>query len=104
MSQWKGLDYRLSNLGFMVGVPSKVYVRQISREWFLIVEAESIKGYSEYCYSFYKTKFMNNGRMTSTKVFLDKSSVRQVYNRVLNYINYLERKQNIDVKKVQKMV
>ena len=104
MSQWKGLDHRLFNLGFMVGVPSKVYVRQISKEWFLVVEGERIKGYSEYRYSFYKTKFMDDGRMTSTKIFLEKSSVRQVSNKVVNYINYLEKTQNFDVKKVQKMV
>ncbi|MEH6872641.1 hypothetical protein [Bacillus safensis] len=91
MSQWKGLDHRLSNLGFMVGVPSLVYERQLSREWFLIVEGERIKGFSEYRYSFYKTKFMKDGRMTSTKVFIERTSVRQMYNKVLNYINYLEK-------------
>lgn len=45
MSQWKGLDHRLNNLGFMVGVPSLVYERQLSREWFLIVEGERIKDF-----------------------------------------------------------
>ncbi|ODB62255.1 hypothetical protein, partial [Bacillus velezensis] len=63
------VDDQFRSLGFNVGIPLLVFVRSLSRDCMLVVEGERVKGFSEYRYTFYKTRYLPDGRMTSVKVY-----------------------------------
>ncbi len=51
----------------------------------LVVEGERVKGFSEYRYTFYKTRYLPDGRMTSVKVYMEKQSIKRVLHRVASF-------------------
>ncbi|MCY7879449.1 hypothetical protein MOB05_20400, partial [Bacillus spizizenii] len=75
------VDKRFRSLGFNVGIPSLVFVRSLSRDCMLVVEGERIKGFAEYRYTFYKTRYLPDGRMTSLKVYMENQSIKRVLHR-----------------------
>ena len=92
------VDKRFRSLGFNVGIPSLVFVRSLSRDCMLIVEGERVKGFAEYRYTFYKTRYLPDGRMTSLKVYMENQSIRRVLHRVASFLSFLERMKQIDKK------
>ncbi|MEA1024260.1 hypothetical protein U6Z35_17755 [Bacillus subtilis] len=92
------VDKRFKSLGFNVGIPSLVFVRSLSRDCMLVVEGERIKGFAEYRYTFYKTRYLPDGRMTSLKVYIEKKSIKRVLYRVASFLSFLERTKQIEKK------
>ncbi|AMK71534.1 MULTISPECIES: hypothetical protein [Bacillus] len=92
------VDKRFRSLGFNVGIPSLVFVRSLSRDCMLIVEGERVKGFAEYRYTFYKTRYLPDGRMTSLKVYMENQSIRRVLHRVASFLSFLERMKQIEKK------
>ncbi|KAA6449663.1 hypothetical protein [Bacillus swezeyi] len=90
------VDDRFRKLGFVVGMPSLVFVRNLSRDCMLVVEGETRKGYSEYRYTFYKTCYLPDGRMTSVKVYMENESIKRVLPRVASFLSFLESIKQID--------
>lgn len=88
----------IQKLGFNVGIPSLVFVRSLSRDCMLIVEGERVKGFAEYRYTFYKTRYLPDGRMTSLKVYMENQSIRRVLHRVASFLSFLERMKQIEKK------
>ncbi|BCC50918.1 MULTISPECIES: hypothetical protein [Bacillaceae] len=84
------VDREFKRLGFTVGISSLVFVRSISRECVLVVEGFRLKGFSEYRYTFYKTKYLPDGRMTSLKVYMENESIKRVLPRVASFLSFLE--------------
>ncbi|WEZ04601.1 hypothetical protein P5666_00525 [Bacillus subtilis] len=85
------VDKRFKSLGFNVGIPSLVFVRSLSRDCMLVVEGERIKGFAEYRYTFYKTRYLPDGRMTSLKVYMENQSIKRVLQRVASFLMFLKR-------------
>jgi len=85
------VDREFQRLGFTVGISSLVFIRNISRECMLVVEGSRLEGFSEYRYTFYKTKYLPNGRMTSLKVYMENESIRRVLPRVASFLSFLDR-------------
>ncbi|MBV2197880.1 hypothetical protein KQR56_19435 [Bacillus velezensis] len=79
------VDDQFRSLGFNVGIPLLVFVRSLSRDCMLVVEGERVKGFSEYRYTFYKTRYLPDGRMTSVKVYMEKQSIKRVLHRVASF-------------------
>ncbi|MBO1000535.1 hypothetical protein IOC57_22680 [Bacillus sp. SD075] len=92
------VDREFQRLGFTVGISSLVFIRNISRECMLVVEGSRLEGFSEYRYTFYKTKHLPNGRMTSLKVYMENESIRRVLPRVASFLSFLERIKQIEKK------
>ncbi|MGF9604203.1 hypothetical protein ABEW95_20835 [Bacillus subtilis] len=92
------VDKRFRSLGFNVGIPSLVFVRSLSRDCMLVVEGERVKGFAEYRYTFYKTRYFPDGRMTSLKVYMENQSIRRVLHRVASFLSFLERMKQIEKK------
>ncbi|WP_145725986.1 MULTISPECIES: hypothetical protein [Bacillus subtilis group] len=90
------IDQRFKLLGFNVGIPSLVFVRSLSRDCMLVVEGENRKGFSEYRYTFYKTRYLPDGRMTSVKVYMENESIKRVLPRVASFLSFLESIKQID--------
>ncbi|WP_017474041.1 hypothetical protein [Bacillus licheniformis] len=84
------VDNRFRRLGFNVGIPSLVFVRSLSRDCMLVVEGENRKGFSEYRYTFYKTRYLPDGRMTSVKVYMENESIKRVLPRVASFLSFME--------------
>ncbi|MEC2311323.1 hypothetical protein [Bacillus velezensis] len=84
------VDNHFKRLGFNVGIPSLVFVRSLSRDCMLVVEGERIKGFAEYRYTFYKTRYLPDGRMTSLKVYMENQSIKRVLHRVASFLSFLE--------------
>lgn len=58
----------------------------------LVVEGERVKGFAEYRYTFYKTRYLPDGRMTSLKVYMENQSIKRVLHRVASfYLSWKER-------------
>ncbi|QPZ41492.1 hypothetical protein I7X10_16450 [Bacillus halotolerans] len=85
------VDDQFNRLGFIVGIPSLVFVRNLSRDCMLIVEGERVKGFAEYRYTFYKTRYLPDGRMTSLKVYIENQSIKRVLRRVASFLLYLSK-------------
>lgn len=83
------VDNRFRRLGFNVGIPSLVFVRSLSRDCMLVVEGENRKGFSEYRYTFYKTRYLPDGRMTSVKVYMENESIKRVLPRVASFLSFM---------------
>lgn len=92
------VDREFKRLGFTVGISSLVFVRSISRECVLVVEGSRLKGFSEYRYTFYKTKYLPDGRITSLKVYMENESIRRVLPRVASFLSFLESIKQIEKK------
>ena len=58
----------------------------------LVVEGERIKGFAEYRYTFYKTRYLPDGRMTSLKVYVENQSIKRVLHRVASFYYSLKNK------------
>ncbi|QEK96572.1 hypothetical protein EXD81_03045 [Bacillus amyloliquefaciens] len=84
------VDDQFRRLGFNVGIPSLVFVRSLSRDCMLVVEGERIIGFSEYRYTFYKTRYLPDGRMTSVKVYIENQAIKRVLLRVASFLTYLQ--------------
>ncbi|MDW7614290.1 hypothetical protein SC499_06010 [Peribacillus simplex] len=84
------IDREFKQLGFTVGISLKVFIRSISRDCMLVVEGSRLKGFSEYRYTFYKTKHLPDGRMTSLKVYMENESIKRVLPRVASFLSFLE--------------
>ncbi|MCY9089368.1 hypothetical protein J7W01_02740 [Bacillus subtilis] len=97
------VDYELRRLGFNVGIPSLVYVRSLSKDCMLVVEGERVKGFAEYRYTFYKTRYLPDGRMTSLKVYIENQSIKRVLHRVASFLSFLERTKQIEQKECEKV-
>ncbi|MEX5838746.1 hypothetical protein D070_02595 [Bacillus velezensis] len=89
------VDDQFRRLGFNVGIPSLVFVRSLSRDCMLVVEGKRVKGFSEYRYTFYKTRYLPDGRMTSVKVYIENQGVKRVLLRVASFLLFLERTKQI---------
>ncbi|USP95510.1 hypothetical protein [Bacillus vallismortis] len=89
------VDYELRRLGFNVGIPSLVYVRSLSRDCMLVVEGERVKGFAEYRYTFYKTRYLPDGRMTSLKVYMENQSIKRVLHRVASFLLFLKKTKQV---------
>ncbi|WP_125123558.1 hypothetical protein [Bacillus amyloliquefaciens] len=89
------VDDQFRSLGFNVGIPSLVFVRSLSRDCMLVVEGKRVKGFSEYRYTFYKTRYLPDGRMTSVKVYIESQGVKRVLLRVASFLLFLERTKQI---------
>lgn len=85
------VDNHFKRLGFNVGIPSLVFVRSLSRDCMLVVEGERVKGFAEYRYTFYKTRYLPDGRMTSLKVYMENQSIKRVLHRVASFLLFLEK-------------
>ncbi|QCT28778.1 hypothetical protein [Bacillus velezensis] len=90
------VDKEFKRLGFNVGIPSLVFVRSLSRDCMLVVEGERVKGFSEYRYTFYKTRYLPDGQMTSVKVYMEKQSIKRVLLRVASFLSFLESTRQIE--------
>ncbi|MEC1264187.1 hypothetical protein P9C50_05630 [Bacillus subtilis] len=90
------VDNHFKRLGFNVGIPSIVFVRSLSRDCMLVVEGERVKGFAEYRYTFYKTRYLPDGRMTSLKVYVENQSIKRVLHRVASFLSFLERTKQIE--------
>ncbi|MED1759587.1 hypothetical protein P4U87_11710 [Bacillus subtilis] len=97
------VDKRFKSLGFNVGIPSLVFVRSLSRDCMLVVEGERVKGFAEYRYTFYKTRCLPDGRMTSLKVYMENQSIKRVLHRVASLLSFLERTKQIEQKECEKV-
>ncbi|MEC1664505.1 hypothetical protein [Bacillus halotolerans] len=97
------VDYELRRLGFNVGIPSLVYVRSLSKDCMLVVEGERVKGFAEYRYTFYKTRYLPDGRMTSLKVYIENQSIKRVLHRVASFLSFLERTKQIEQEECEKV-
>lgn len=97
------VDDQFRSLGFNVGIPSLVFVRSLSRDCMLVVEGERIKGFAEYRYTFYKTRYLPDGRMTSLKVYMENQSIKRVLHRVASLLSFLERTKQIEQKECEKV-
>lgn len=86
-----------------MGIPSLVFVRSLSRDCMLVVEGERVKGFSEYRYTFYKTRYLPDGRMTSLKVYIENQSIKRVLHRVASFLSFLERTKQIEKKECEKV-
>lgn len=84
------VDEQFRSLGFNVGIPSLVFVRSLSRDCMLVVEGQRVKGFSEYRYTFYKTRYLPDGRMTSVKVYIENQAIKRVLLRVASFLTYLQ--------------
>lgn len=84
------VDDQFRSLGFNVGIPSLVFVRSLSRDCMLVVEGQRVKGFSEYRYTFYKTRYLPDGRMTSLKVYIENQGIKRVVHRVASFLLFLE--------------
>nr|WP_276561693.1 hypothetical protein [Bacillus licheniformis] len=73
-----------------------VFVRSLGRDCMLVVEGETRKGYSEYRYTFYKTRYLPDGRMTSVKVYMENESIKRVLPRVASFLSFLENIKQIE--------
>ncbi|MDA1478038.1 hypothetical protein [Bacillus changyiensis] len=90
------VDNQFRRLGFTIGIPSLVFVRSLSRDCMIVVEGLRLKGFSEYRYTFYKTRYLPDGRMTSVKVYMENESIRRVLPRVASFLSFLERSKQIE--------
>ncbi|MGG1574869.1 hypothetical protein [Fictibacillus sp. NRS-1165] len=97
------IDSEFKRLGFNVGISLKVFVRSISKDCILVVEGSRLKGFSEYRYTFYKTKHLPDGRMTSLKVYMENESIRRVLPYVASFLSFLERIKQIKKKECEKV-
>lgn len=97
------VDREFKRLGFTVGISSLVFVRSISRECVLVVEGSRLKGFSEYRYTFYKSKYLPDGRITSLKVYMENESIRRVLPRVASFLSFLESIKQIEKKEGEKV-
>ncbi|MCY8171747.1 hypothetical protein N1207_02755 [Bacillus subtilis] len=97
------VDNHFKRLGFNVGIPSLVFVRSLSRDCMLVVEGERVKGFAEYRYTFYKTRYLPDGRMTSLKVYMENQSIKRVLHRVASFLSFLERTKQIEQKECEKV-
>ena len=97
------VDNHFKRLGFNVGIPSLVFVRSLSRDCMLVVEGERVKGFAEYRYTFYKTRYLPDGRMTSLKVYVENQSIKRVLHRVASFLSFLERTKQIEQKECEKV-
>ncbi|CUB31524.1 hypothetical protein BN2127_JRS7_03793 [Bacillus subtilis] len=97
------VDNHFKRMGFNVGIPSLVFVRSLSRDCMLIVEGERVKGFAEYRYTFYKTRYLPDGRMTSLKVYIENQSIKRVLHRVASFLSFLERTKQIEQKECEKV-
>lgn len=69
----------------------------------LVVEGARVKGFAEYRYTFYKTKYLSDGRMTSLKVYMENQSIKRVLQRVTSFLLFLERTKQIEKKVENKL-
>ncbi|MDF3257417.1 hypothetical protein [Bacillus velezensis] len=90
------VDDQFRSLGFNVGIPSLVFVRSLSRDCMLVVEGKRVKGFSEYRYTFYKTRYLPDGRMTSVKVYIENQAIKRVLLRVASFLSFLESTRQIE--------
>ncbi|MBN7744403.1 hypothetical protein JYA35_17620 [Bacillus velezensis] len=90
------VDDQFRSLGFNVGIPSLVFVRSLSRDCMLVVEGARVKGFSEYRYTFYKTRYLPDGQMTSVKVYIENQSIKRVLLRVASFLSFLESTKQIE--------
>ncbi|MED4801924.1 hypothetical protein P9684_19205 [Bacillus atrophaeus] len=97
------VDNQFKTLGFNVGIPSLVFVRSLSRDCMLVVEGARVKGFAEYRYTFYKTRYLPDGRMTSLKVYMENQSIKRVLQRVASFLLFLERTKQIDEQESEKV-
>ncbi|MBU8590815.1 hypothetical protein [Bacillus subtilis] len=97
------VDNHFKRLGFNVGIPSLVFVRSLSRDCMLVVEGERVKGFAEYRYTFYKTRYLPDGRMTSLKVYMENQSIKRVLHRVASLLSFLERTKQIEQEECEKV-
>ncbi|MEC3675498.1 hypothetical protein P9176_13845 [Bacillus velezensis] len=96
------VDNHFKRLGFNVGIPSLVFVRSLSRDCMLVVEGERVKGFAEYRYTFYKTRYLPDGRMTSLKVYVEDQSIKRVLHRVASFLSFLESTKQIEQEECEK--
>lgn len=96
MSSVSAVDDQFRSLGFNVGIPSLVFVRSLSRDCMLVVEGQRVKGFSEYRYTFYKTRYLPDGRMTSVKVYIENQAIKRVLLRVASFLSFLESTRQIE--------
>ncbi|MGF7536090.1 hypothetical protein AAGG74_20840 [Bacillus mexicanus] len=89
------VDNHFKRMGFNVGIPSLVFVRSLSRDCMLVVEGERVKGFAEYRYTFYKTKYLPDGRMTSLKVYIENQSIKRVLHRVASFLLFLKKTKQV---------
>ncbi|AFI27058.1 hypothetical protein MY9_0519 [Bacillus sp. JS] len=61
----------------------------------LVVEGERKKGFAEYRYTFYKTRYLPDGRMTSLKVYMENQSIKRVLHRVASFLLFLEKTKQV---------
>ncbi|TDO09407.1 hypothetical protein DFO69_3347 [Bacillus subtilis] len=97
------VDNHFKRMGFNVGIPSLVFIRSLSRDCMLVVEGERVKGFAEYRYTFYKTRYLPDGRMTSLKVYIENQSIKRVLHRVASFLSFLERTKQIEQKECEKV-
>ncbi|SDN50924.1 hypothetical protein SAMN04488137_4705 [Fictibacillus solisalsi] len=97
------IDREFKRLGFNVGISLKVFVRSISKDCILVVEGSRLKGFSEYRYTFYKTKHLPDGRMTCLKVYMENESIRRVLPYVASFLSFLERIKQIKKKECEEV-
>ncbi|MBC2369718.1 hypothetical protein HBP99_13810 [Listeria booriae] len=99
MSTFRTINKEFASLGFLVGVPYFVFVKQTGKYTMLIVEGEHLKprrrlgddrGASEYLYTFYKARYdREDGIPTNIKVYSERESVVVVLNKVRGHLEFL---------------
>lgn len=83
------LTCRLRRCGFLCGIESYVYYRNIGHFTTLYVEGEKDAITKKILYSFYKMCIFPNGK-SNTKVYCDRVDVLTVVRRVESYSLYLK--------------
>ncbi|EAH3957057.1 hypothetical protein D6P11_14560 [Listeria monocytogenes] len=75
--QTKSVNTEMQQLGFAVGIPYYVFMKQIGRYTLLVVEGTKVKGYAEIRYSFYKATYdpRHGGKPSRVKIYLKDESV-----------------------------
>ncbi|EUJ33136.1 hypothetical protein MFLO_04315 [Listeria floridensis FSL S10-1187] len=95
----KSVNSEMESIGFLVGIPYTLFVREIGRKTMLVVEGEPVhavrggfhKTSGSYLYTFYKARYeRKDGRMAGLKVYMKNRSFVEVFYRVKKYLEFLE--------------
>ncbi|MEC0490205.1 hypothetical protein [Bacillus licheniformis] len=81
----------MKSMGFLIVKPYQLFTYDLSRYTALVVEGTRVNGFAEYRYTFYKTRYLPDGRMTSLKVYMENESIRRVLPRVASFLSFLEK-------------
>lgn len=87
----RGLNAQMKAMGFLIVKPYQLFTYDLSRYTALVVEGSRVKGFAEYRYTFYKTKYLPDGRMLSLNVYIENESIRRVLPRVASFLSFLEK-------------